>query len=156
MLSILFITWGVSTAKSNHAGPSAPDRSPKRDVVTPCDRGLISSLPSPPWTSMCCKTQLVCTGDQRERESFIKVSVRSALSTFVASSWTVAVWSLVSLLRPCLYFQTSALFYRFIIFAFGSAGVVLSFCWWKTKHEPLNKEFSSKLKGFIVGFAALC
>lgn len=54
----------------------------------------------------------VCAGEQRN------VSVCSALSIFVASYWISVVWSQVSLLQSCLYYQMSALFYSFIIFMF--------------------------------------
>ena len=120
-------------SKSNHAGPSAPNPTPRGTGWHLATVALLAPFLLSPETSMCCKAQLMCAQETKERESFIQVCVCSALSTFVASNWISAVWSVVSLLRPCLYFQTSALFYRFIIFAFGSAGAVLSFCWWKTQ-----------------------
>lgn len=56
-----------------------------------------------------------CAGLRRERR-FLKVFVCSALCAFVAPKWIPEGWSSVSLPRPCVFFQISALFYCLIMF----------------------------------------
>lgn len=63
-----------------------------------------------------------------DKALFLKVSLYSALCTFVASTWMSVVWSLVSLLCSCLNFHISVLFCSLLI-ALCHIGAVWSCCW---------------------------
>lgn len=73
-----------------------------------------------------------------------------AVSTFVDSNWSSALWSLVPLLRSCLHCQISALFYCFASFDFSGRSFLL--VW--TKRFPillLSNKRKTKWQGSVVG-----
>lgn len=94
--------------------------------VVPC---CVRDDPSPEWSHnlsqfmmapllpliQVCVERHMSVQETWEKCVSLKVSVGSAFSAFVASNRI----SLVSLQCPWLYFQTSAVFYCFIVFAFS-------------------------------------
>ena len=104
----------------------------------------------PPWKKPVLKNSThVFAGDQREREKFLRVFVCLAGRSFVASNWISLVWSLVSLLRPCLYFQTSALFYCLIMCTFSRVRSCLAFLLVKTQLFLILLLHNKSLMGYF-------
>lgn len=88
--------------------------------VKPCHADLCFHYQSEQPPSGLCWCRAECV--QPVTTSFFSnkpVLQYPMLSTFAASNWISVVWSLGSLLCPCMVFPTSALFYCFVVVAFS-------------------------------------